>query len=220
MGPLRTLQTIPVLLLTLFFNAAQAQKTALPSFTVPITCLDIKVPFTFSWVDYDALPDDVPEVAQEKVKEAAVEFALESSGGDSTEIPKAEDYYFNTLRAPYNGLQLYIVIMKTRTFKYTHCKIFLYDSVHNTVSKRLVDYNTWSMYYIDDNSVRRSELFKSLHVESDDIIPQKGKTLLLKRVKNNGVKNMMEETVYRTNGVSLDTVSCITKPIYVESKEE
>jgi hypothetical protein len=169
-------------------------------------------------VEYEAEPEDVPDLVKEKIQQAVVEFFLESNGGDSSEIAKAQDCYFNTLRAPVNGLQLYIVIMKTATFRYSHCKLFLYDSVHNIASKRIVDYNTWSMYTIDDNAMRRSDLFKSLHVESDDIILNKGKpaTMLIKRVKNSGTKNMLEEVTYRTNGVTLDTVSCITKPFNID----
>ena len=200
-------------ILFLFTTNVKAQKPGAHQIDMPaINIVDTKLPITFSWVNFDELGDDAPDIVIRKVQKIISDFYLESNGGDSTEIFKAKDYYFNTLRVPYNSLELFIVILKT-PLSYAHCKLFLYDSVSNTVSKKVVDYNTWSMYSIDDNTMKRSDLFKALHLDSDDImLAKKNKSnLLLKRIKPNGTFSEIEEITYHANGVSLDTVSFKSK---------
>jgi hypothetical protein len=177
----------------------------------PINCLDVKLPVTFSWVNYDYPSADVPPIVAEKVKSIVIDFYFEN-GGDSEEISKAKDGYFNTFRMPFSNLQLFVVILKT-PLSYSHCKLFLYDSAKNNVSKNAVDYNTWAMYNIEENSMKRSDLFKELHVESDDMVmlQKKPVNLLVRRLKHNGTDNELEETTYRANGLSLDTVSFKSK---------
>ena len=191
----------------------KAQKTfAYPDNLPEINCIDAKLPLTFSWINYEDPTEDVPPIVENKVHKIIVDFYLESTGGDSAGIAKAKDCYFNTLRIPFNGHQLFIVILKT-PLSYSHCKLFLYDSASNSVSKTTVDYNTWSMYSIDENIMKRSELFKQFHLNSDDILLKK-QSLLLKRLKHNGDSSELEETIYRPNGLSLDTVSSKSEILY------
>ena len=173
-----------------------------------INCLDVNLPITFSLINYDYPPNEIPAKVEEKIREVIVDFYLESNGGDSSEISKAKDYYFNTLRTRLSKYQLFIVILKTPLF-YSHCKLFLYDSVNNAVAKTTIDYNTWAMYSIDDNSLVRSNLFKALNLSNDDmlLVQKKQPSLLLKRIKHIGTHNELEEITYYANGLSLDTVS-------------
>ncbi len=177
-----------------------------------INCIDAKLPLTFSWIDYEEPGKDVPDVVTKKIQNIIIDFCLESNAGDSEQITKAKDAYFNTLRLPYGNLQLFVVILKT-PLQYTHCKLFLYDTAANAVSKNTVDYNTWAMYAIDDNTLQRSILYKSFHLDKDDIgiVNKKQSNLLLRRLKHNNTLNEFEEITYRTNGLSLDTVSVKSK---------
>ena len=191
-------------LFTSIFVSAQSSH-AQPIDFPEITSQNAKLPITFSWVNFDDPSDEMPPVVEKKIKKVIVDFYLESNGGDSSDVAKAKDYYFNTLCVPLNNMQLYIVILKT-PLSYSHCKLFLYDTASNKVSAKTVDYNTWSMYSIDENVMKRSELLKSLQLKSDDIVIKKT-NLLLKRLKHIGQTNELEEFTYRPNGTSLDSVS-------------
>jgi hypothetical protein len=203
-----------VFLLLLVVTEVRAQKAVVNRYDFPvINCIDVKLPVTLSWVDFDYPPEVVPPMAEEEIKKIIIDFFLESNGGDSADMSKAKDGYFGTLRMPFNNLVLFVVVLKT-PLSYSHCKLFLYDSVQKAVSKSAIDYNTWAMYSIEDNSMKRADLFKSFHLDSDDIIlveKKQSSMLLLKRLKHNGTYNELEEITYRANGLSLDTVSAKSK---------
>jgi len=173
-----------------------------------LASLKVKLPVTFSWINFEEPGEEIPSVALERVKQTIIDFYLGSNGGDSTDISKAKDGYFNTICMPLGNFWLYIVILRT-PLSYAHCKMFLYDSVSNKVSKKTIDYNTWSMYNIEDNTMRRSDAYKGMHLNSDDLaLAKKKKTdLLVKRLKSTVAASEMEEIVYRPNNLSLDTVS-------------
>ena len=180
----------------------------------PINCLNEKLPITFSWVNYDEPSEEIPAVAVERIQRIIIDFYFEN-GGDSEEVSKAKDSYFTTLRMPLNNLQLFVVILKTPML-YSHCKLFLYDSASNKVSKTAIDYNTWAMYSIEENGIKRSELLKAMHLDSDDLIltQKKQANLLVKRLKHIGTDNELEEITYHPNGLSLDTVSFKSKILH------
>jgi len=200
--------------IVLFFTTStvHAQKPAHRIDMPSIGCLNATLPITFSWIEFDYPQQDVPVKVREKIKQVILDDYLEANGGDSTELFKAKDTYFNTLCAQLDKHQLYIVMLKT-PLSYMHCKLFLYDSASNAVSKKTVDYNTWAMYSIEEGTIKRSELYKGLQLDSDDIILTKKKQslLLLKRIKHNGTSNELEEITYKPNGISLDTVSFKSK---------
>jgi len=196
--------TVVLLVLVTPFVRAQSSR-AQPIDFPEITSQNTKLPLTFSWISFDDPSDEMPAVVEKKIKKVIVDFYLESNGGDSSDIAKAKDYYFNTLCVPLNNMQLYIVILKT-PLSYSHCKLFLYDTSSNKVSAKTIDYNTWSMYSIDETAMKRSELFKSLGLNSDDIVIKKS-NLLLRRLKHIGQTNELEEFTYRPNGTTLDSVS-------------
>ncbi len=209
----KALLYVPFILLFFITTIVKAQKPLANKADMPaINIVDTKLPLTFSWVNFDEPGDDAPAVVLGKIQKIITDFYLESDGGDSAEIFKARDCYFNTLRMPYGNLQLFVVILKT-PLSYTHCKLFLYDTATNAVSKKVVDYNTWAMYGIDDNSMKRSELFKAMQLNSDDItlVKKKQSNLLIKRLKHNGTFNELEEITYNAKGVELDTVSFKSK---------
>ena len=197
---------LTALLLLLAPIFAKAQKALTDQLDLEISCLDVELPITFSWVNFDEPDKDLPQVAEQKVQKIIIDFYLGANGGDSTDISKAKDYYFNTLRTPLGDKQLYIVILKT-PLSYAHCKLFLYDTASDKVSGKTVDYNIWSMYSIDENTMKRSDVYKDMHLNSDDIIFKKKSNLLLKRVKHNNSSNTLEEITYHPNGLSLDSVS-------------
>jgi len=194
------------ILLVLTTTFAGAQNSHVQPIDFPeITAQNAKLPVTFSWINFDDPSDEMPAVVEKKIKKVIIDFYLESNGGDSSDIAKAKDYYFNTLCVPFNNMQLYIVILKT-PLSYSHCKLFLYDTVSNKVSTKTIDYNTWSMYSIDESTMKRSGLFKSMQLNSDDIVIKKS-NLLLRRLKHIGKSNEIEEFTYRAIGVALDSVS-------------
>ena len=193
-----------LLLCAAVFAAAQSKEVKAIDFP-EISAQNAKLPITFSWINFDDPSDDMPAVVEKRIKDIIIDFQLQSNGGDSSDLSKAKDHYFNTICAPFNKMQLYIVVLKTQ-LSYSHCKLFLYDSVTNKVSPKTIDYNTWSMYSIDDATMKRSELFKSLQLNDDDIVAKRS-NLLLRRLKHVGKTDQMEEITYRPNGVALDSVS-------------
>lgn len=196
-----------VFLLIFITTSATAQKQVYSQADLPeINSIAATLPITFSWINFDETAEEIPTAAKKKIQRIIVDFYLESSGGDTENVSKAKDYYFNTLYAPLDKVMLFIVILKT-PLSYSHCKLFLYDTATNIVSKTTIDYNTWAMYSIDDNSMKRSDLYKDMQLNSDDIVLKKRSNLLLRRLKHNGTYNELEEKTYHPNGVSLDSVS-------------
>ena len=189
-----------------------AQKADDHFYMPEINCIDVKLPLTFSWVNYDNPGKEVPPAALKKIQSIITDFYLESNGGDSSDMSRAKDYYFQTLRTPINAVQLYIVILKT-PLQYAHCKLFLYDTATDSVSKTTADYNIWAMYTIDENTMRRSDLYKELKLNSDDITLVHGKRIILKRLKH-GTYNEWEQTTYQPDGLRLDSIAHTSETLY------
>lgn len=178
-----------------------------------IDCLDTKLPLTLSKIDYDVPGKDLPDVVTNKIKEIIAGFYIEN-GIDSGDITTVKNCYFHTLRVPLNAQELFIVVLQT-PLSYSHCKLFLYDTLSKAVSKTVVDYNTWAMYAIDDNNMNPSNLVIDLHIKGPDIsLTGIKRDIQLKRLKHDGTFNELEKITYRANGIKLDTVSYDSDILY------
>ena len=214
--PIRIL-LLPMIALSLLISGnSKAQSQQPHKFSLPqsITCIDAELPITFSWIDFGQSPKKAPSVVVKKIQEIIVDFYLETRGDSTEEFTKSKDGYYNTLRVPYNDLQLYIVILKA-PMSYSRCKLFLYDKARNTVSNSTFDYNIWAMYGIDGNgNMKRSNLYKQAHLNKDDIALKKASNLFLRRIKHNGTSSELEEITLEAQGLSLETVSFKSKALF------
>jgi hypothetical protein len=204
-----------VTLLFLISGTSKAQTQQPHKFSLPpeINCIDADLPITFSWIDFAQPHKKLPAVVLKKIQEIIVTFYLDTRADSTEQFTKSKDVYFNTLRVPYDDLQLFIVILRA-PMSYAHCKLFLYDKASKTVPDDIVDYNIWAMYGIDSNgNMKRSSLYKQMQLNKDDIALKKSSNLFLRRIKHNGTSSELEEITLRSNGLSLENISFKSKPL-------
>jgi len=208
------LPLIALFLLISDISTAQTQQPHKFSLPAEITCIDAELPITFSWIDFRQSHKKVPKVVAKKVQDIVVDFYIETRNDSTEEFTKSKDVYFNTLRVPYDDLQLFIVILRA-PMSYARCKLFLYDKASNTVSGDAFDFNIWAMYGIDDNgNMKRSNLYKQMQLNKDDIAIKKASNLFLRRIKHNGTSSELEEITLKASGLSFDRISFKSTPMF------
>ncbi len=208
---------MPLIALFLLIPGASRAQTQQPhKFSLPpeITCIDTELPITFSWIDFHQPHKKVPKIVAKKIQDIIIDFYVETRNDSTEEFTKSKDAYFNTLRVPYDDLQLFIVILRA-PMSYARCKLFLYDKVSNIVSGDAFDYNIWAMYGIDDNgNMKRSSLYKQMQLNKDDIAIKKASNLFLRRIKHNGTSSELEEITLKASGLSFDRISFKSTTIF------
>ncbi len=207
---------LPLIALSILIPGRSKAQTQPHKFSLPpeITCIDAELPITFSWIDFRQAHKKVPKVVAKKMQDIIVDFYVETRNDSTEEFTKSKDGYFNTLRVPYDDLQLFIVILRA-PMSYARCKLFLYDKASNTVSEGVFDYNIWAMYGIDANgNMKRSNLYKQAHLNKDDIAVKKASNLFLRRIKHNGTSSELEEITLASKGMSLETISFKSKSLF------